>query len=522
MSIQRKSRSLEMSTELYASLNKKEPQMRLLQILPSHSENTRCLDLRLRTVSMKPAKCMRYVAVSYTWGDESPTKTIKINDQPTQIRKNIWKCFQHLRRYPHLHRKEYLWVDTVCIDQANTEEKSQQVGLMGQIFANASQVLVWLSSISCCDITRFNIQAFRSVPSSSLEPETLKVFVTAFKDRYWTRLWIVQEIMLARYAYVIFGQQKFTLTTINYIMKKNHLTSKDDNLGHTMRGTWYGALPSLVESARRDPPELYLLLRDHHYRGCAVPRDRVYGLLGLAAGSHIPVDYTCSDQVVLLRTIERTLMTPSPRSRRNQNSFDLIVILCKSLGLRPRKFLMWLFDCERLVDHRQLVRCLLDFRATMDLKACHVTKPPMVAKLPSENLVSEEHKNQQEHFFKFSFAGRLDVLISCDNKNVLRFHNAYNQQQGHENDCLREVLLPLSQRMQDKILTSARHSNVPWKEYVDYPEGIHLDDGLKFQLKCSLLELIYLADIVSQAPRKFWLQYGMLPRQPDPVLGLAQ
>lgn len=37
-----------------------------------------------------------------------------------------------------------LWIDSVCIDQTNIEEKSGQVALMGEIYKNADKVIVWL------------------------------------------------------------------------------------------------------------------------------------------------------------------------------------------------------------------------------------------------------------------------------------------------------------------------------------------------------------------------------------------
>lgn len=39
---------------------------------------------------------------------------------------------------------EYLWVDQLCIDQANVFERNHQVGLMSKIFGQAAQVIVWL------------------------------------------------------------------------------------------------------------------------------------------------------------------------------------------------------------------------------------------------------------------------------------------------------------------------------------------------------------------------------------------
>jgi hypothetical protein len=37
-----------------------------------------------------------------------------------------------------------LWIDAICINQKNADEKQAQVPLMGEIYANATEVMVWL------------------------------------------------------------------------------------------------------------------------------------------------------------------------------------------------------------------------------------------------------------------------------------------------------------------------------------------------------------------------------------------
>jgi hypothetical protein len=38
----------------------------------------------------------------------------------------------------------YLWIDAICINQEDLQERTNQVKMMGDIFENAFQVLVWL------------------------------------------------------------------------------------------------------------------------------------------------------------------------------------------------------------------------------------------------------------------------------------------------------------------------------------------------------------------------------------------
>ncbi|KAH9220635.1 heterokaryon incompatibility protein-domain-containing protein, partial [Leptodontidium sp. 2 PMI_412] len=39
-----------------------------------------------------------------------------------------------------------VWIDAVCIDQSNSDEKGIQVALISEIYSRASQAIVWLGS----------------------------------------------------------------------------------------------------------------------------------------------------------------------------------------------------------------------------------------------------------------------------------------------------------------------------------------------------------------------------------------
>jgi hypothetical protein len=37
-----------------------------------------------------------------------------------------------------------IWIDAICIDQSNTQERNQQVSMMGDVYGSATTVWVWL------------------------------------------------------------------------------------------------------------------------------------------------------------------------------------------------------------------------------------------------------------------------------------------------------------------------------------------------------------------------------------------
>ncbi|KAK7562272.1 heterokaryon incompatibility protein-domain-containing protein [Phyllosticta citricarpa] len=63
---------------------------------------------------------------------------------------NLEIALQQLARNLYDKREKLLdlWVDAICIDQANASEKTQQVSLMDQIYNNATQTIFWLGTAS--------------------------------------------------------------------------------------------------------------------------------------------------------------------------------------------------------------------------------------------------------------------------------------------------------------------------------------------------------------------------------------
>ncbi|KAK3695771.1 heterokaryon incompatibility protein-domain-containing protein [Podospora appendiculata] len=83
-----------------------------------------------------------YEALSYTWGDPSQKSPITISGAaPFPAQRNLKSALHHLR-YPDKPRT--LWVDALCINQDDAEEKSSQVARMGDIYTRAEQTVVWL------------------------------------------------------------------------------------------------------------------------------------------------------------------------------------------------------------------------------------------------------------------------------------------------------------------------------------------------------------------------------------------
>ena len=67
-------------------------------------------------------------------------KSIKIDGKLFSVHQNLY-CF--LRTAIRSHSEEWLWIDALCIDQGNLNERNHQVGMMGSIYAQARKTLVY-------------------------------------------------------------------------------------------------------------------------------------------------------------------------------------------------------------------------------------------------------------------------------------------------------------------------------------------------------------------------------------------
>ena len=113
--------------------------IRVLDLLPTQLR-AEPIHLALRVASL-PSK-PQYEALSYTWGASAQEQIAIVNRKyRLAITDNLFNALRRLRRRSST---LILWVDRVCINQADVAERSQQVALMPQIYREAVRVNVWL------------------------------------------------------------------------------------------------------------------------------------------------------------------------------------------------------------------------------------------------------------------------------------------------------------------------------------------------------------------------------------------
>lgn len=137
------------------------------------------IQLEMCYVSLNDYQYFEYDALSYTWGNpvleiprdlpladclpqsfittpiqgngqnvetrHSILSTIRVNGKQHEVTENLYSALRRLRQ---IDRKHFLWVDAICINQEDLRERSEQIKLMGDIYRNAKEVLIWLGDES--------------------------------------------------------------------------------------------------------------------------------------------------------------------------------------------------------------------------------------------------------------------------------------------------------------------------------------------------------------------------------------
>jgi hypothetical protein len=129
------------NTELYMSMPLSGHLIRVLDLdaLPRNSSDSEPLTGQLRIENLRHRP--KYTALSYVWGMHSPGYSIRCVNRSLSITPNLSDALVSLR---HQFGAMTIWVDAICINQGDEDEKDHQIPLMDVIYSCATTVYIWL------------------------------------------------------------------------------------------------------------------------------------------------------------------------------------------------------------------------------------------------------------------------------------------------------------------------------------------------------------------------------------------
>ncbi|KAM0310603.1 hypothetical protein ACHAO8_007969 [Botrytis cinerea] len=280
-----------MSSHLYSLLPENGNNIRMLRLLPSEDEAAP-LHCELCNYSLQRSSIRThlYEALSYVWGDPKQTLSIYVDKAQFQVTVNLHAALLQLRDYSF---ERIIWVDAICIDQNNKEERKQQVQLMAKIYISAHRVIVWLGeqtvekqgALEDIQLAANNEELIEHSKKEIKQQQILNLL----QNPWFQRIWVLQEVAAARDVVIMCGS-----TAIDgYIFC---LGVKSLKLSYTASPELKTAI-YLIEHAGFRPKfrtdlskrfslnirSLAELIDMFHTRQATDNRDKVYALLGMSS-----------------------------------------------------------------------------------------------------------------------------------------------------------------------------------------------------------------------------------------------
>lgn len=310
----------------HQSLDENQTQFRLLSIRRA-SDGAPEYGLTVFKLAASP----HYVALSYTWGPTLPVESISIEGRPFEIRTNLAKFLKSYQDWSCT----YLWVDQICIDQRNIRERNHQVALMSKVYTTSEFVLVWLedqvtanvstsqAALEFCKSGRwaYDLDTIRKHFQATERPME-HALVIILRNSYFTRVWIVQEILMATKVRVLVEGAIWVSWNDLYWAVVLHYGSDFSRLSVPLANACWLIMEKVTRSNRSKAQWAGLsgsnfiihTINMCHAQRCEDVRDKIYGFMSLVQEeSRFVIDYNKSIMQVFLDAL-MALLKESERS----------------------------------------------------------------------------------------------------------------------------------------------------------------------------------------------------------------
>jgi hypothetical protein len=308
--------------------------IRLLELQPSEHIDT---EIHGKLVSHRLGESLEFEALSYTWGPPVFREKMNVGDKHIYITENLASALKHLRLAD---KPRNLWIDAICINQRDSEEKGRQVFMMNDLYRKARSVIAWignsdndtLSALNhirhlASSASKFGVQNEFDVWSSAENPvlkgdvQEIKNIVSVAREEgihyiyrrpWFSRLWVVQEAILPPRIVLYCGRDELergelaAATVLLFLANRMTHTHPIDPDSFELlldlvwtRATYWISIDSSRPTANRTVAlaKHMRMVAAHRRRGCQDDRDRVFATVGLCGHSRIQVDVDYSEPV---------------------------------------------------------------------------------------------------------------------------------------------------------------------------------------------------------------------------------
>lgn len=305
--------------------------IRILELFPGQRGMELAYSLHDEDLTQQPF----YEALSYAWGDSKSKVTSRCNGISLDITTNLRDALVDLR---WTDRPRFLWVDAICIDQGNLQERGQQVSIMRHIYASATRVVVWLGrdddgeaakavrfmralARDLCTTLPNGVADLRNMDdlydltanSAVVHDGSVWLSIAWYFARAWfQRLWVFQEVNSGSDADVFCGDSHISWDavglTATYIKRWPALREHMSNVNETF---WYNAYIMRSRRHQQSFSAASMLSQGQNFV-TSEPLDRIYALLGTLPlrrwESNLAPDYERTRKSLYFEVAKRCLL----------------------------------------------------------------------------------------------------------------------------------------------------------------------------------------------------------------------
>ncbi|KAI1608937.1 heterokaryon incompatibility protein-domain-containing protein [Exophiala viscosa] len=257
-----------------------------------------------------------YEAVSWSWGRDPATTSIRVQKNGVAYDFSVSKHLVEAMKALRLRKKDrYLWIDAICINQSNLEERNSQVPKMDRIYGQATNVCIWVGAadehsdkaIDFISKRLLDIWRFDELCKDETQTSSWKALLHLMRRDWFSRRWVVQEIALAKKGRLYCGTkdidwQEFAdaVSLFVHVETATHLLTdvmKRDQLMGNMPD-YFGDVHALgaallvdatrnlfrktSDGARHSLLSLEYLISKYSVFQASQPRDTIYAFLSIA------------------------------------------------------------------------------------------------------------------------------------------------------------------------------------------------------------------------------------------------
>ncbi|KAK4888832.1 hypothetical protein LTR27_012293 [Elasticomyces elasticus] len=307
---------------VYRKLDAKRQEIRLLEVLPD--EPGKPVRVNIRVVQLPAA----YETISYAWGNPARSGCIEVRMK----RRRRWSrqlrvplnTEAALKRVRLVGRSRMVWIDAVCINQDDKLERSQQVAIMGSIYASSIGNLTHLGDLEDADMAaRIQSTIDNLLIQAKHETNDLRTFDSFLQDQsqteqmqrrglhfdvddeavclmlklpWFRRLWVLQEAVMAPRSIALLGPLQLDLYDMlrALVWWAYHSTTIHSEIAPGNRCA-YAIYFHVSQRGYAGAPSLEVLLTSALSFQKSEPRDAIFALLAMMderSSSALSPDYT--------------------------------------------------------------------------------------------------------------------------------------------------------------------------------------------------------------------------------------